>query len=1516
MASSSEDVAGNFLIYNEQYQVLICRTHGYAVRNLKQHLRTEHVSLPLMNRKAILERYSRCDLVRPSDVCSPPPGGPSIVGLRDPVDAYRCLTDGCGWLSSHENGIQHHVKSRHDHSLRQSVGSAHLWTSVKAQTFFTIGLVKWFVVRPVESVEDENEHVQQRRRQSHDRVSRSSSRPSLPLTGHAAAVQQEFSRARERHVEELEQVDDEVLKQDRTGWFNRTGWPEHLSGRNLQHLAHASRLPDRDDVLLKEAVRVVNLTVGQAVTGLSTLELELRRWIRSAKQTEIDVRPFARLQNPESQDTYTGYWRRFFCYTIRVCQALEQWTQEEEGEEASEDEEDSEEDEEEEDEAAEEGDEEPVHRTRRSRDVMKDARELYPWYGAQRGLVVELITQLSANVEEVDDQARCATLLRVCEGFIFHLVGGRPYASGLVHFLAVLGIDEDNNRLKRALDYSYMLAGVVYVTRVLGAEALLPSRQREEQQDERSRRQFLKQRREFLADGSGTPMSFMLSLLAYGKSVAMNTGNVGSVLWSKDKKTLIYHGRHVEVVLFRRMIHDAVTRAEDLLWQELMWVTERSGRFVVPLDRLDDDVSFTKRGISFISKSSNGLGHGLDWMLQQMGDERLRRWRRGPGRWRTTHVKRYLRRVNDFRSLLLFCVHTTGGQPARGTEITSIRFQNGLLQDRNVFIIDGDVVIVTRYHKSQSLFDRPKVIPRFLPARVGQLLVTYLVYVRPFHEQLQVAVTGQGWSDHIWSDKQGVWETSRLTDVIRQETARGLGERCHTLDYRHIAVSIGRVVVGESFASGYKDEIGEVEEPEVEEESGLEVQAGRGEFNGAMRYGVRIDLVKHLSARSIDTFRPLSLAWHRFLGLGTDAEVASGHATPFTEAKMMGGSGHKRVASPTLTSEVAMRTSPVGRPARRSLFSSPRVLAHSTPLFDSSSPPGSSSPLAQRAGRDPMQIEIERAMQRLFGQGSSSFRSQEQEEGVRAVLQDETPLVVVLPTGGGKTLLAMVPALIDPQGVTIMVTPFRALTDDMVDRFRQAGIECVEWRSGEVNPSTVVVVSADVAASWSFLSYAQLLCRDGWLRRVFIDECHLTFTASGWRPKLAQLRQLRALACPMILLTATLPPLLEFELMESLVVRNARFIRASTVRPHHRYMVQRCRGGALHEQVVGLCRRREEGLAREAKAVVYCRTRAMCEGVAEALGCEHYHAGAVDRTERLAQWKGRGGFIVTTSALGTGVDVPGIVLVVHVDMPYSMIDFAQETGRAGRGGEVVDSIVVVEEGSVERRLQQGVSGVDESAMAEFLVGRGCRRQMMSAYLDGGEGTPCPAVEGGARCDRCGDGLTELQERGRQEAAAWAVVRRSLDDLAEGCVACWVLGTEEDEERRGHRLTTCEQFPAYHDGPEMDDFRRHIRYEAKSHTCHRCGWSQRWCATGEDVQAVCQWPHIVVPALRMMFEDERGRMLLEACGYRGGWVAEDDWAAFGRWVGRCHPRRVFGELVSNGTAATVLMIRHGQSPATS
>jgi hypothetical protein len=104
------------------------------------------------------------------------------------------------------------------------------------------------------------------------------------------------------------------------------------------------------------------------------------------------------------------------------------------------------------------------------------------------------------------------------------------------------------------------------------------------------------------------------------------------------------------------------------------------------------------------------------WMLASRGKRKMRQ---KDGSWHTHRVKEYLRKVDKARGLLLFCMHFNGGQPARGPDILSLRYKDGLSQDRNIFVLDGLVMSVTCYHKTLSQWDVLKAVPR--AARDGVL---------------------------------------------------------------------------------------------------------------------------------------------------------------------------------------------------------------------------------------------------------------------------------------------------------------------------------------------------------------------------------------------------------------------------------------------------------------------------------------------------------------------------------------------------------------------------------------------------------------------------------------------------------------------------------------------------------------------------------------------------------------------------------------------------------------------------
>ena len=172
-------------------------------------------------------------------------------------------------------------------------------------------------------------------------------------------------------------------------------------------------------------------------------------------------------------------------------------------------------------------------------------------------------------------------------------------------------------------------------------------------------------------------MSNMISLLAYGKALALNHTNKGTILFNREGTALQYNSSYIELSQFRKMAQSAVSDAEDTLWRELMWTRDQD-RFHIPLADLNDDIELSKRGESFISNPKNNLTSKREWILQRATAKDVGKMYR-KGKWIRHRVNRYLRAIDKFKELLLFCMHVTSGQPARGSEVTSMRYRNGYL---------------------------------------------------------------------------------------------------------------------------------------------------------------------------------------------------------------------------------------------------------------------------------------------------------------------------------------------------------------------------------------------------------------------------------------------------------------------------------------------------------------------------------------------------------------------------------------------------------------------------------------------------------------------------------------------------------------------------------------------------------------------------------------------------------------------------------------------------------------------
>lgn len=307
-------------------------------------------------------------------------------------------------------------------------------------------------------------------------------------------------------------------------------------------------------------------------------------------------------------------------------------------------------------------------------------------------------------------------------------------------------------------------------------------------------------------------------------------------------------------------------------------------------------------------------------------------------------------------------------------------------------------------------------------------------------------------------------------------------------------------------------------------------------------------------------------------------------------------------------------------------------------------------------------------------------------------------------------------------------------------RCRALGLSSSIWAGLDQQSRRSIFVGAETAAvNDDFLTFVSDLQVQGKLDRIVVDEAHVPLTSASYRANLVHLDRLRSIPCQLVLLTGTLPPLLQKDLETTYLLGDAnqglRYIRASTNRPNVEYTVEISDDSLLEERVVECMQSVRKGFEAVQRAVVFCRSRSICERLAEKLGCHLYHRTFEAKEESLDSWiDGSERVMIATSALGTGVDIDGIRLVVHLNRPHGVMDFVQEVGRAGRSGDTIRSHVLL--GRREFKWLQSDGACEREWNREglrlFLIERQCRRLRLSAIMDG-ESVSCGDV-GGRPCD--------------------------------------------------------------------------------------------------------------------------------------------------------------------------------------
>ncbi|OBT79273.1 hypothetical protein VF21_01965 [Pseudogymnoascus sp. 05NY08] len=393
-------------------------------------------------------------------------------------------------------------------------------------------------------------------------------------------------------------------------------------------------------------------------------------------------------------------------------------------------------------------------------------------------------------------------------------------------------------------------------------------------------------------------------------------------------------------------------------------------------------------------------------------------------------------------------------------------------------------------------------------------------------------------------------------------------------------------------------------------------------------------------------------------------------------------------------------------------------------------------------------VDIQQALEEMFGAGTQ-FRGL-QKLALEAIMKHESPILVVMGTRVGKSMLFQIPAKSVSSGTTIVITPLVSLQSHIVERCQQVGISCKKWDSqhmGEMR-AQIVIVTPESAVSKTFGTFLNELQGRQELVCIVFNKCHTVMDSTpDFQPQMQQLGALSTREVQMVFLTATLPKHTEPE-----------FMRIMKIKP---------------EELVG---EKLEQYAAPAKIIVYGGSIKQTQELSKALGCHQYYCEVGDQEEKgaiIERWqRGDGRLIVATNAFGLGIDAPDVQVVIYASDIYQMWSYSQESGRGGRDGEWSEAIVVVPAGRQEElqkkiarakaqtqpwkiqscvmRLWE-VKQVEWEKMERFLSGSKCRRIYLDSEMDDRQDQERCEV-GEEQCDVCEKDDAMFEDRETQQAA--------------------------------------------------------------------------------------------------------------------------------------------------------------------
>ena len=365
-------------------------------------------------------------------------------------------------------------------------------------------------------------------------------------------------------------------------------------------------------------------------------------------------------------------------------------------------------------------------------------------------------------------------------------------------------------------------------------------------------------------------------------------------------------------------------------------------------------------------------------------------------------------------------------------------------------------------------------------------------------------------------------------------------------------------------------------------------------------------------------------------------------------------------------------------------------------------------------------LNLSKQLRKLLG-NSTRFRFN-QLDILQAIMDRKSPILVISPTGSGKSLLYQLPASIDLLEVTIVVLPLNSLIQDQFAIAQALNIAAAIFNANHPPDSAqLVFTTPETSLTTNFQNFLLRLQQFKRLDRIIIDEYHVALNKSQtFRRNLQRLDNLiDSKKTQVILLTATLPSKYKKSLFNTLYlsIEKATINRLSSNRLNIRYIVYQNQSS---ENVINIIREKHNRYSTD-RLLVYTRTIADADSLTKTLKWPVYHFKSIGKDKILRKFLNSSKMsqrLIDTSSLKNDINTPNIRTVIHIDRPYNISEYSQGTKRAGRDGLESKAILLLPPVFLAQYPNPKTRNdrFKDSVITQYTQGN-YRRFILSSYLD-------------------------------------------------------------------------------------------------------------------------------------------------------------------------------------------------------